>query len=122
MDKKKIIIVDDQPENLQILLEILKEDYAVIATTSAQKSLELANTQPKACAILMDIYMPEMNGFEACSLLKNNPDTKDIPLLFISGSSSEQEYQQGFEVGAYDFVSKPVSATLLKHRIKQAIA
>ena len=117
MDKPKVIVVDDQPENLQILVEILKHQYAVIATISGEKALDLAKQTPKASAILLDVYMPNMDGFEVCSQLKAHPDTADIPVIFITGTSTEEDYKKGFAVGGYDFIQKPVSATLLEQRL-----
>lgn len=122
MEKPKIIIVDDQAENLQILVEILKNSYAVIATTSSNKAIELAQLTPKASAILLDVYMPEIDGFTLCHKLKSLPETVDIPVFFITSSTTEVDYQTGFSSGGYDFIQKPVSASLLLNRLAKVIS
>lgn len=121
MEKPKVIIVDDQPENLQILVQILKSQYAVIATTSGIRAIELSLLEPKACAILLDVYMPEIDGFSLCKKLKLTPETENIPVIFITSSTTENDYQNGLESGGYDFIQKPVSATLLLNRLYKAI-
>lgn len=121
MDKPKIIVVDDQPENLQVLVEILKETYAVIATTSAKKSLELINKPPKASAILLDVCMPEIDGFTLCKALKSDDKLANIPVFFITSLTTEADYQKGFFVGGEDFIQKPISASLLLNRLKKVI-
>ncbi|WP_440875896.1 response regulator [Thalassotalea sp. PLHSN55] len=121
MGKQKIIVVDDQSENLQVLVEILKADYAVIATTSALKAIDLAQVDPKACAILLDVCMPEMDGFTLCEKLKSIELVKDIPVFFITSLTAEEDYKKGFSSGGYDFIQKPFSATLLLNRLQKAI-
>lgn len=121
MDKPKIIIVDDQPENLQLLVEILKHEYAVIATTSAKKAIELAQTPPLATAILLDVCMPEMDGFTLCEKLKSMEELANTPIFFITSLTSEGDYEKGFTCGAEDFIQKPISATLLKNRLNKVI-
>lgn len=121
MDKPKVIIVDDQPENLQVLIEILKADYAVIATVSASKALELSLQTPKAKAILLDVCMPEMDGFTLCEKLKSSDDTKDIPVFFVTSLTAEDDYLKGFAAGGHDFIQKPFSAALLLNRLRNVI-
>ena len=120
MSKPKIIIVDDQPENLQILVEILKSEYSVIATTSPNRALELARDHPRPEAILLDVIMPEMDGFSLCEKLKSIPEISDVPVLFVTSAASEDDYQKGLSAGGDDFLQKPVSATLLLHRLNRA--
>lgn len=122
MTKKKIIAVDDQPENLKMLLAILKDDYSIIVATNGAKALELAAEPPYASAILLDVSMPEMDGFEVLEVLKANPEIAHIPVLFVSGHTDEAHYQKGLALGAYDFVSKPISPAILKHRLNHCIA
>jgi len=122
MDKSKIIAVDDQPENLQLIIETLKHDYAVVVTTSAKKALSLALRTPKAAAILLDVSMPEMNGFDVLSQLKSNVETQDIPVIFVTGHNDENDFEKGIALGASDFVIKPISPTLLKQRLKNCLS
>lgn len=121
MEKRKIIAIDDQAENLQLLLHMLKDEFSVIATTSGAKGIELAKKHNQAALILLDVFMPELDGFEVLTQLKSDPDTAHIPVLFATGNDDELDYQKGIELGAYDFVIKPISPTLLKNRIKHCI-
>lgn len=119
--KLKIIAIDDQPENLQMIVQMLKDDYSVIATTSAKKAVELATKHKDAAAILLDIFMPEMSGFEVIEALKLNPATNNIPVIFVTGNDEELDYKKGLVLGAYDFVLKPISPSLLINRISHCI-
>ena len=116
-EKYKVLIVDDTVENIQILSEILSE-YKKNIATSGKIALELANSDPKPDIILLDIMMPEMDGYEVCERLKNNPDTKDIPVIFITASNQIEDEIKGFEVGAVDFLTKPVSPPKVTARVK----
>ncbi|MEZ9233796.1 response regulator [Vibrio amylolyticus] len=122
MDRLKIIAVDDQPENLQLLVHMLKDDYAVIASTSGETAIELAQRHNDAALILLDVFMPSIDGFEVLSRLKSDPKTSHLPVIFVTGNDNESDYQKGFELGAYDFVLKPISASLLTNRIKHCLA
>ena len=117
MTKPKIIAVDDQPENLSLIVEILKSDYSVIASTSAKKTLELARKEPRPVAILLDVSMPEMDGFEVLEQLKTHAELSAIPVIFVTGDNDEAAYEKGITLGAFDFVVKPVSPALLRKRI-----
>ncbi len=121
MSKPKILVVDDQPENLRLLVEILKHDYAVIAATSGEKALQLIQDGLEPVVILLDILMPGLSGFEVCERLQLNPVTKSYPVLFVTGRDDEADYEQGIALGAFDFIQKPVSPTLLMVRIKRCL-
>lgn len=121
MTKLKIIAIDDQPENLQMILQILKDEYSVIAATSGHKAIELAKKHTDASVILLDVFMPEISGFEVIAQLKSCQETQHIPVIFVTGVNNEEEYAQGLSQGGYDFVLKPISPMLLKNRIKHAI-
>lgn len=121
MTKPKIIAVDDQPENLSLIVEILKSDYSVIATTSAKNTLELAQKEPRPVAILLDISMPEMDGFQVLEQLKDHAELSAVPVIFVTGDDDEVAYKKGIALGAFDFVLKPVSPALLRNRIKHCL-
>lgn len=121
MTKPKIIAVDDQPENLSLIVEILKNDYSVIASTSAQKTLELAQKEPRPAAILLDVSMPEMDGFQVLEQLKDNAELSAIPVIFVTGDDDEAAFEKGIAMGAFDFVLKPVSPALLRNRVKHCL-
>jgi two-component system, sensor histidine kinase and response regulator len=116
--KHKILLVDDSPTILQILTQLLKDDqFQIIAAMSGVQALQLAKkTEPDL--ILMDIEMPEMNGYETCRLLKQDSQLADIPVLFISGYSNLEDKLKSFEVGGLDFISKPVQKGELLAHIK----
>lgn len=122
MSKPKIIAVDDQPENLSLIVEILKSDYSVIATTSAKKTLELAQKEPPPAAILLDVSMPELDGLQVLEQLKNDAALAAIPVIFVTGGEDEADYEKGIALGAFDFVVKPISPALLRNRIKHCLS
>ena len=121
MDKKKILAVDDQPENLRLIMEILKEDYTIIVATNAEKGLELAAREPQPEVVLIDVRMPEMDGFEMAQRLRNEEQTASIPFIFVTAADQEEDFQKGLALGADEFISKPISPVLLKHRLLKAL-
>jgi len=117
-DKPKILIVDDRPENLQVLLHTLKQDYAVIAATTGEKALELAAKTPLPELILLDVVMPDLDGYGVCQQLKANPLTQNIPVIFVSALEDAADETKGFELGAVDYITKPISPPVVKARLK----
>ena len=114
----KVLIVDDDPENILVLMGILEEEYAVIAATNGNKAIELAAKVPHPDIILLDILLPDLDGYEVCSRLKANQETKDIPIIFITALGEITNEAKGFEVGAVDYIIKPVSPSIVRARIK----
>ncbi|MCB1141654.1 MAG: response regulator [Leptospiraceae bacterium] len=117
MDKKTILIIDDSPDNLDILSEILKEEYKVKAALNGKIGLKIANTKPNL--ILLDILMPEMDGYEVFQKLKDNPETSSIPIVFISGNSNDDEIKKGMDMGASDYLFKPIDPELVLESVKK---
>ncbi|MEI6206466.1 MAG: response regulator [Desulfuromonadales bacterium] len=116
MEKKKLLIVDDTPENLVILYKTLREDYQIIGANSGQEALRLASsTVPDL--ILLDIMMPEISGFEVCRILKEQELLRDIPVIFITALIEETDEVRGFSLGAADYITKPFKPAILKRRI-----
>ncbi len=113
-----LLVVDDSPENLNFLTQILKENYRVKVATNGPKALSIAESVPQPDLILLDIVMPEMDGFTVCQKLKANPTTKDIPVIFITAKDETVNEALGFKLGAVDYVTKPFSPYILKARIK----
>ncbi|NRB37131.1 MAG: response regulator [Pseudomonadales bacterium] len=120
-DKARLLVVDDQADNIRILKEILKDRFQIIAATNGKKALQLALADPQPVAILQDIEMPDMNGFEICQALKANKQTADIPVIFVSANVDEENYQRGFAAGGEDFITKPVSPALLFRRLHRCL-
>ena len=116
LKQSTVLIVDDTPNNIQVIAEVLKGDYAIKVAISGKKALEISSSVP-IDIILLDIMMPQMDGFEVCRQLKANPATADIPIIFLSAKSGVADVVSGFQYGAVDYVTKPVDPTILKARL-----
>ncbi|NRB37152.1 MAG: response regulator [Pseudomonadales bacterium] len=119
--KKTILVVDDEADNIHLLSHILKVKYRVKAATSGAKALQIAEKQPMPAAILLDIMMPEMDGFEVCAQLKKHENMQNIPVLFVTGNNDAQERQRALAAGAVAYLSKPVNAAELQSILAQHI-
>lgn len=118
LTKAKLLLVDDVYENLHALMQVLRDDYVIIAATEGEKALELAHRQPIPDLILLDIKMPGMDGYEVLQAIKADPVTRDIPVIFVSSLSEVVEEAKGLAMGAVDYVTKPINPDLLKLRIQ----
>lgn len=107
MEKNHILVVDDVPENIHVLLDVLKHEYIISVATNGEKALNILENDIKIDLILLDIMMPKMDGFKLCEILKENQKTKDIPVIFISILDDQESILKGFEVGGVDYVAKP---------------
>ena len=116
--QKSILIVDDTPINIGVISGALKDSFATKVATSGQKALAIASGKEKPDLILLDIMMPEMDGYEVCRRLKANPDTRDIPVIFLTSQTEAEDETKGFEVGAVDYIHKPFSAAVVKARVR----
>src|SRR5271169_309108 len=117
-DKQVILLVDDTPANIHIAQAILKDEFRIRVATSGVKALELVKTEPLPALVLLDIEMPGMDGYEVCHHLKANAQTRDIPVIFLTGKTESEDETRGFEVGAVDYVHKPFSPTVVKARVR----
>lgn len=115
--RSTILIVDDVTENIDILLEILNHDYRVMAANSGKKALKIANSATPPDLILLDILMPEMDGYEVCQRLKSIEKTRSIPVIFVTSSGGETNEARGFALGGVDYIRKPINPSVLKARI-----
>lgn len=115
--KPTILIVDDTPTNLTLLMGLLKDDYHVKIANNGRKALTLAELAPPDL-VLLDIMMPEMDGYEVCTRLKLMSHTKHIPVIFLTAKSTVEDEEHGFHVGAVDFIHKPISPPIVKTRIE----
>ncbi|WP_147821341.1 response regulator [Salidesulfovibrio onnuriiensis] len=120
-EKSTLLIVDDSPDNIWFLSENLKDDFALLYATSGKEALEIANSAQKIDLILLDIIMPEMDGFEVCRVLKSDPQTKGIPVVFLTSRSLEEDEAKGFELGAQDYITKPFSIKIVKARVSSIL-
>ncbi len=121
-DRKTLLLVDDAPANIQVANAILKDDYKVRVATSGAKALELVKAKPAPDLILLDVEMPEMDGYEVCRRLKADPETRDIPVIFLTGKTEAEDETRGFGVGAVDYIHKPFSPAVVKARVETHLA
>lgn len=116
--KPTILVVDDTPDNLSLMMELLKDDYKVKLANGGERALKLAAMQPPPDVILLDIMMPGMDGYEVCQRLKAMPLTKDIPVVFLTAKSEVEDEKRGLEMGAVDYITKPISPPIVLARVK----
>jgi CheY-like chemotaxis protein len=118
---KTVLAVDDTPENLAVVNALLRGLYKVKVSSSGEHALAIAaNTSPDL--ILLDIMMPGLDGYEVCRRLKADPETADIPVIFLTAKSDEEGEQRGFDLGAVDYITKPISPPLLLARVKAQLS
>jgi CheY-like chemotaxis protein len=119
--KFTILAVDDTPENLHVVKGVLGSDYIVKAATSGPMALKIAEKQPPDL-ILLDIMMPDMDGYEVCRQLKDKEQTRDVPVIFLTAMDQTTDEAQGFELGAADYMTKPVNPPILLARVATHLA
>lgn len=117
-DSKPVVLaVDDTPSNLDLLNGVLSTDYKVKAAINGEKALELATREPIPDIILLDVMMPGMSGHEVCEVLKQNPETAPIPIIFVTAMSQAEDEQHGLGLGAVDYITKPFNHDIVKARV-----
>jgi putative two-component system response regulator len=112
-----ILAVDDEASNLQLLRQILQDHYRLLFAKDGARALELANKE-KPDLVLLDVMMPGMSGYEVCAALKANPLTAPIPVIFVTALSDTADELEGFEAGAVDYITKPVSPPVVRARVR----
>jgi sigma-B regulation protein RsbU (phosphoserine phosphatase) len=117
-NSKTVLLVDDAPSNIQAVNSILKDTYKTRIATNGERALELAKVCPPPDLVLLDVSMPGMDGYEVCTRLKADPQTKDIPVIFLTGQTEIEEETHGFDVGAVDYIHKPFSPAVVKARVQ----
>lgn len=122
VEKQVILVVDDVPANIDVLSEILRPTYQVKVVTNGVMALKIAMGPQPPDLILLDIMMPGMDGYEVCQRLKNNSLTRHIPVIFVSAMDEVNDETKGFELGAVDYITKPVSPSIVKARVKTHLA
>lgn len=116
--RRTILVVDDTPANLAVLNAILKEHYKLRIANNGEQALLLAERFPLPDLILLDVMMPDIDGFEVCRRLKNNPMTAEIPVVFLTAKTQEIDEINGFGVGGADYIHKPLSPAIVQVRVK----
>lgn len=115
--RRTLLLVDDEPTNLQVLRYTLQEDHRLLFAKDGERALELARTE-KPDLILLDIMMPGLSGYEVCRQLKQNAQLSTIPVIFVTALDDDANEQLGFEMGAVDYISKPFNPHLVKARVR----
>ncbi|MGA7411500.1 MAG: SpoIIE family protein phosphatase [Bryobacteraceae bacterium] len=121
-DKKILLLVDDEPSNIQVVNSILKDTYKIRIATNGAKALELVKVAPPPDLILLDVMMPGMDGYEVCNRLKSDAETKEIPVIFLTGKTESEDETRGFDVGAVDYIHKPFSPAVVRARVQTHLA
>ncbi len=116
--KATILVVDDTPDNINLISGLLKCNYKVKAATSGERALKILQGNSEVDLILLDIMMPSMSGFEVCQQLKDNPNTESIPVIFLTAMSSVSDEEYGLKLGAVDYITKPISPSILLARVE----
>jgi PAS domain S-box-containing protein len=117
-----VLVVDDTPEILSLIHTLLRDTYQVKSANNGRKGLQIAQSHPQPDLILLDIMMPTMDGYEVCIQLKDDPKTRDIPVIFLTAKSEIENEERGFSLGAMDYVTKPIGPSVLLARVKTQIA
>lgn len=117
-EQQTVLIVDDAPANLRLLGTALSKRYSVQVATSGAQALSIAAASPSPDLILLDIVMPGMDGYEVCRQLKDMPETRDIPVIFITAKDDERDEEQGLNMGAIDYITKPFSLPVVSARVR----
>ena len=116
-----VLVVDDTPENIHVLSGVLQDEYSVRVATSGERAITAARSDPQPDLILLDVKMPVMDGYEVCRRLKNDYQTQRIPVIFVTGMGEVEDEARGFDLGAVDYIVKPVSPGIVRARVRTHI-
>ena len=116
-DKHTILVVDDTPDNLTLMNGLLRDLYKVKVAPSGLKALQILASGPPPDLILLDIMMPEMDGFEVLCRLRESMATREIPVIFLTAMDATQDETRGLELGAVDYITKPISPAIVMARV-----
>jgi adenylate cyclase len=120
--RKLVLIVDDTPTNVAVVSGVLKDSFRTKVATNGEKALAIATGSERPDLILLDVMMPGMDGYEVCRKLKDNPATRDIPIIFLTAKTDEVDEEKGFDVGAVDYIHKPFSGPIVLARVRTQLA
>jgi putative two-component system response regulator len=116
-DKEIVLVVDDTPDNLTLMSGLLKDRYKVKIANSGDKAIKIAHGDPPPDLILLDIMMPGLDGYQVCERLKDDPATRDIPIIFLTAMTATEDEKRGFDIGAVDYITKPISPPIVLARV-----
>lgn len=117
-----VLVVDDSPENIELLSRVLGQEYRIKVATSGDKALQIVYSDEPPDLILLDIMMPDLSGHEVCRRLKANPDRRRIPVIFVTAMSTIEDEALGLSLGAVDYITKPISPPLVQARVRTHLA
>jgi putative two-component system response regulator len=118
VNRPTILIVDDEPTNLAVMTHLLRQDYRVLAVKSAQQAFSVLEKGERPDIILLDVMMPDVDGYQTLTALRERYHAEDIPVIFVTALSEPLDEETGFQLGAVDFITKPISPTIVQARIK----
>ena len=118
MDKKTVLVVDDERVNINVLAELLRDDYQVLAAKDGEQALNRVKGDTPPDLILLDVMMPGIDGYEVCRRLKGDPETSDIPVIFVTAMSDVGNEAHGLDLGAVDYITKPISPSVVEARVR----
>ena len=121
-NRATVLVVDDTPDNLSLMSGLLKDDYKVKVANSGEKALKIAASEQPPDLILLDIMMPGMDGYEVCRQLKRDPMMMNIPVIFLTAKAEMEDEKKGLELGAVDYITKPISPPIVMARVKNHLA
>lgn len=116
--RKRLLIVDDEPINIQTLYQIFRADYDVFMATSGEQALARCYSSPMPDLVLLDVMMPDMDGSEVCCRLKADPVTASIPIIFVTAKVDPTDEAHALDIGGVDFITKPVNPTVVRARVR----
>jgi putative two-component system response regulator len=116
-EKATILVIDDTPDNLSLMSSLLKDTYKVKVANHGEKGIRIASSDNPPDLILLDIIMPEIDGYEVCRRLKEDPKTRNIPIIFLTAKSEVDDEKRGLELGAVDYITKPISPPIVMARV-----
>ena len=122
LERQTILVVDDVPENIDLLSEVLHEHYHIRVATNGERALKIVYSDTPPDLILLDIMMPGLSGLELCRRIKSNPDRRKIPVIFVTAMCSVEDERLGLETGAVDYISKPISPPVVLARVRTHLA
>jgi putative two-component system response regulator len=120
-ERKTVLVVDDTPDNLTLMSGLLKDHYRVKLANNGEKALVAARAVPPPDVILLDVMMPGMSGYEVCERLKADPVTRNIPIIFLTAMTAMEDEKKGLDLGAADYITKPISPPIVLARVKTQI-
>jgi putative two-component system response regulator len=122
LERQTILVVDDTPENIDLLSEVLRDHYHIRVATNGERALKIVYSDAPPDLILLDIMMPGLSGLELCRRLKANPDRRKIPVIFVTAMCSVEDEKLGLETGAVDYITKPISPPVVLARVRTHLA